>query len=604
MHDIGAGKSMVSLAVVLLSAAVAAAPARPLPAIPAGTAASSTGCLSPASCLDGHTPTAASPCHNATGPQPVTEIRLHLPAGASQVVHNIADIIVRRIAERSGARVTTDGRAGFDLYLSLEPVLGAEGYAITDLSDRGIKIAGNDERGLLYGVGRFLRISEYCERGFTPGAWRGKSAPECPVRGVYFAVHGNNFYESAPAPEVERYVEDLALWGMNAVACHFPPQQFAGLDDPAALRNIDKIRRLLAAAKRLGLDAGLLEVLNCGFTSAPHDLLYTPFPDGLGRRGHAGVLLCPSRPAGRKYLLDLWAGLLDEFRDIGLDFFVSWPYDEGGCGCESCWPWGAKGFLGLSKDVAELARSKYPASRFILSTWMYDTPPAGEWEGLSRALAADGGWVDAVMADAHEDFPRYPLEHPAPGGKPLLNFPEISMWGQAPWGGYGVNPLPGRFDRLWRQASGRLAGGFPYSEGIFEDINKVICLQFYWDKNRRAMDTFREYASAEFSPAVAEDVAEAIRVFEANHRRDRISQSAVGAAELIAQAEGRLPADVRSGWRWRILALRARIDRELYRHHGRLEGAELQRAFGELTSIYHAENAADAMRPPRLPPQE
>ena len=109
----------------------------------------------------------------------------------------------------------------------------------------------------------------------------------------------------------------------------------------------------------------------------------------------------------------------------------------------------------------------------------------------------------------------------------------------------------------------------PYSEGIYEDMNKVICLQFYWDKSRHAMDTFREYASAEFSPAVAEDVAAAVRVFEANHNRDRIGQSAVGAAELLAKAQGRLAADVLRGWRWRILTLRARIDRELYRHHGR-----------------------------------
>jgi hypothetical protein len=501
-------------------------------------------------------------------------VRLRLPADASAVVKNIADLLGRRIEERSGAGVIKDGRADLELLLAIDSGIGSEGYAISDAPE-GLRIAGNDERGLLYGAGRFLRTSEFDARGFVPGSWRGRSVPECPVRGIYFAVHFNNFYEAAPAAEIERYVEDLALWGMNAVACNFPPQQFSGLEDPAARRNIEKIRRLFSAAKRLGLDAGLLEAANCAFTTAPPATRYTPFNDALTRRSNFGVLLCPSQSEGHEYLLRFWDAVLDAFKDPGIDFFVSWPYDEGGCGCDQCRPWGARGFLNLSRDIAGLVQEKYPGSRFVLSTWLYDTPPEGEWEGLSRAVAEDGNWIDAVMADAHEDFPRYPLEHPVPGGKPLLNFPEISMWSQFPWGGYGVNPLPSRFERLWRQASARLAGGFPYSEGIFEDLNKVLCLQFYWDKDRPAMDIVREYAAAEFSPAVAGDVAEAVRLFEANHARDRVEESSVGACALVEKAGKRLPPGVREGWRWLLLALRARIDRELYRNRGKIKGAEL-----------------------------
>jgi len=534
-------------------------------------------------------------------PDRVASVRLHPPSGASPVLKNIADLLARRIGERCGARVITEGRVDLDLYLDIEPGIGSEGYAISNSPLGGIRIAGNDERGLLYGAGKFLRTSEFEGQGFVPSRWRGRSVPDCPARGIYFAVHFNNYHEAAPTAEVERYVEDLALWGMNAVACNFPPQQFTGLDDPAARRNIEKIRRLFSAAKRLGLDAGLLEAANCAFTSAPEKIRYSPFNDALNRRSNFGILICPSKPEGHEYLLKFWDAVLDEFKDPGLDFFVSWPYDEGGCGCAQCRPWGARGFLNLSRDIAGLAREKYPGSRFVLSTWLYDTPPEGEWEGLSRALAADGSWVDAVMADAHEDFPRYPLDHPTPGGKALLNFPEISMWGQSPWGGYGANPLPARFERLWRQASSRLSGGFPYSEGIFEDINKVLCLQFYWSRSRAAMDIVREYAAAEFSPAVADDVAEAVRVFETNHARDRVGESAVGACALMAKAGGRLPPGIREGWRWRILALRARIDRELYRNRGKIRGAELARAFAELTAIYHAQDALDAVRPPHVP---
>ena len=51
------------------------------------------------------------------------------------------------------------------------------------------------------------------------------------------------------------------------------------------------------------------------------------------------------------------------------------------------------------------------------------------------------------------------LDRPSrsPGQLPLLNFPEISMWGQNPWGRYGANSLPGCLQRLWNQTQHKLA---------------------------------------------------------------------------------------------------------------------------------------------------
>ena len=133
---------------------------------------------------------------------------------------------------------------------------------------------------------------------------------------------------------------------------------------------------------------------------------------------------------------------------------------------------------------------------------MFDTPPEGEWQGLADALAKADRWVDYILADAHEDFPRYPLDVGVPGNLPLLNFPEISMWGNWPWGGSGANPLPARFQRLWDQVKHVVQGGFPYSEGIYEDMNKAVVAQFYWDRDRSARETLEEYIAYEFGPGV------------------------------------------------------------------------------------------------------
>ena len=203
------------------------------------------------------------------------------------------------------------------------------------------------------------------------------------------------------------------------------------------------------------------------------------------------------------------------------------------------------------------------------------------------------------MADSHTDFPHYPLDQGVPGGLPLLNFPEISMWGRSPWGGYGANPLPTRFEGLWKQTQGKLAGGMPYSEGIYEDINEVICLQFYWQKSRAADDILKEYLAFEYSPEVVEQLSEAIGLLERTWIK-RGPDSAAAFA-LLQKVDAKLTPQAKAAWRWRILYLRGLIDSELFRRNDKLEGPVLKGAFDELTRIYHAENAHSMpVQPPQL----
>ncbi len=534
-------------------------------------------------------------------------VRLVLPQRHGELMDKAAAIFTRRVSEKCGTPGVVPGVNPATVELRVKAGDGSEGFTICGARGK-VRVTGNDERGLLYGLGKLLRTSS-CESGvFTPGSWRGASRPACSLRGVYLASHFGNFYEAAPIQELETYVEDLTLWGVNAIGFAFPAWQYDSYDDPAARSNLVRIRAMMKAAKRAGMQVGIFVAPNQTFKTAPVELRSKPYPDDWGRRGFLGVNLCPSLPAAREYLLRAWAGLLEEFRETGLDFAVYWPYDEGGCGCPQCWPWGPRGYLRICRDFSRLARSKYPQCKFVLSTWMFDSPPAGEWDGLAKALGEDKSGIDYIMADAHEDFPRYPLDRGVPGGLPLVNFPEISMWGMSPWGGYGANPLPGRLQHLWNQVSGKLSGGFPYSEGSYEDLNKVICSQFYWDPQRRARDTVVEYAASEFSPAVAADVLRAVEILEANHRRkksgfERPPQQAAEAFDLLRQADRKLTPQARSSWRWRILYLRALIDNELSKTGGKPRGPALKEAFAELVRIYHAEHVhTNRVAPPDLLP--
>ncbi len=532
------------------------------------------------------------------------EISVGIQAPPDSLVARASSILKDRIQERCPAEVAfRESEAA--ITLTLDGDLPPDAFRIDD-AGCSIRIAGGAPRGLLYGVGKFLHTSRF-EGVFQPSAWRGTSVPHCSLRGVYFASHFHNWYQVCPEAELRRYTEDLALWGVNALKIVFPFLNLRGWEDPEADQAVEMVRKYIRTAHELGMRA-CCGFSNALFSGAPAGIRATPLPDPLHRRGNSGYPVCPSRPDGLGYILATAGELFRRLSDVGLDLLTFWPYDEGGCACARCLPWGVNGYLRMCREVARLAREYFPNLDIVLSTWMFDTPPEGEWEGLSRAMRrGECDWVDYILADAHEDFPRYPLDIEVPGNRPLINFPEISMWGNWPWGGFGANPLPGRLQRLWNQVKHKVDGGFPYSEGIYEDVNKVIAAQFYWDPDRTARETLEEYIGYEFGPGVTDAVLTIIDLLERAASRSYTQQrvdaaEARRAAQLADQVHEDLSPWARRNWRWEILRLRALLDRERFAEGG-LESDEAQNALERLIEIYHCQRETDdpyhhRVRPP------
>jgi len=539
--------------------------------------------------------TALSAQDAAAQVKPAQTIRI-APADANPMLQRVASIFERQLRKRCDARFITEGDADFTLELAITPGPGRQGFEISN-APGGVRITGGDGLGLLYGVGKFLRSGRYDRGGFMPGAWRGIDAPEKEFRAIYFATHFHNFYHDAPVEEIEQYVEELALWGYNAVIVWFDMHHFNGFADPEAQKMVKRLRSILGAAKRVGMGVGLTLLANEGYANSPAELRITP-PTQIKIRGMYGVELCPSKPGAKEVVLHNFEAVFGAFSDIGLDYLSIWPYDQGGCGCAKCRPWGCNGFLMMAQPVAELGKRMFPGIRIVLSTWLFDpVENEGEWEGLARAFEKRPEWVDYILADSHTTFPSYLLKNPAPGGLPLVNFPEISMWGMGPWGGYGANPLPQRFQALWDSAGCKLSGGFPYSEGIFEDINKAVYSQFYWRSGKKASETLREYASYEYSPDAADDVLRMIEILEKNHTRPSQDSGSQAAFDLAQKVDAGLTRQARTAWRWRILYLRALLDREHYARPDQ-KSDEARKALAELVEIYHAQNAEPPVRPP------
>ena len=523
-------------------------------------------------------------------------------------------IFLRILTERTGLDFSGNGNTHLTIRLRIiSQSMPPESFRIEKPEENSIILSASDSNGILYGLGKLLHSSFISEQGFAPGNWQGLSVPEKPQRNIYFATHFHNFYHTAPVEKVTNYIEELALWGYNNIEVWFDMHGFEGINDPKAVAMLERLSVILRAGKDAGMKVTICMLGNEGYNSSPKELRAKP-PKQIRLRGCYGVEICPSQPGGTELILKQVADELDAFNSRGVivDYIVIWPYDQGGCGCDRCTPWGSNGFLKLSKKIAEIAHSKIPGIRIILSTWLFDcVEDEGEWSGLASAFANERPWVDYIQADSHETFPKYLKANPVPGNLPLLNFPEISMWESWPWGGFGANPLPSRFQRLWDEVKDKAAGGAPYSEGIFEDINKVIYSQFYWSTDKPAMETIREYVAFEFSPDYAIEISEAITILEKNHGlrasfkaglpvKFTIPKSDFGAAhafDLFKSVDKKLSDTIKKGWRWRILLLRAMFDYEL-RRSGGVPNEEVNAGFRELSSLYHAEHADDSVRPP------
>ena len=457
-----------------------------------------------------------------------------IDAGTSVALAVAVRVASRQITTKSNATVHTDApTASIHLVLSIDPSLGPESFAIADApaGQTGAAVVGGDSRGVYYGLGRLLRNSTF-GASFTPGSWRGRSAPALPngFRAMYLATHLENFYQAAPLAKVQEYVEDLALWGANTMALVMPWEEFSSFDDPAMVRQINMTTTLFKAAKQTGLGVGLVAAANQGFSSRPERIKACyPLPGNhFGEFNAHMPQVSTVKEGGVAYLLANFRELFQQYKtnEVDLDFFISWPYDEGGSACTGAdgyseWPWGARGFPNITHQLSVLGKQLFPNMRTVVSTWGFDRPAAvGEFAGLDQYIRSHPGAFDFTMADSNTEFPSWPIEaHHGPGDLPLLNFPEISMWGRTPWGGFGANPLPERFQQLWRPIEKLVSGGMPYSEGIFEDLNQAICFQHYWNASTTANQTVAEYIGFEFSgrPEVITTVSEAITLLEANY---------------------------------------------------------------------------------------
>jgi len=491
-----------------------------------------------------------------------------LPIETEPIFKRIFQIFKRCVTERCGAAVFENKSADYSIAFKLDSSLEPEAFSIADTCD-GVVISGSSFNALIFGMGSFLHKSNYSDEGFFPSFERGKSSPRSGFRAVYFALHFFNWYHRATHEELVEYLEDLMLWGYNTLVVNFPRVNLKGWDDPSCEPALNQLRTLYSAAKVLNMKTAYL--------SANQDF-NPPNPDYAADKSKLtcknGNLICTGTEDGYKYYEDIIMHILRGVSDIGIDYMICWPYDEGGCCCEKCFPWGSNGFYRTAKRLSKTLAKELPGTKIILSTWLFaygiNDPRDYEllYEKLEADIAAGDKWLDGVLIDTpNASFPEFVLKRGAPAGLPVIAFPEISMIGHNPWGGFGAVVTPERFEKLFAQYKSIITGCAAYSEGIFEDLNKAVVAGLFWDSSYGVNASLADYISYEYSSKYVTDILRMISFIEKNHALTAIASKKPAdmnaAKEALAIAEkidAALSENIKKRWRWRILYARPVLD--------------------------------------------
>lgn len=501
---------------------------------------------------------------------------------------------------------------GYTLEFRIDPELG-DCYSLIP-GKNTVLLSGGRESNLFAALGRFMTESEFDGRGgFIPPHCSLHHAYKIQLRGIYFATHFYNYYHEAPLDKIYAIIADMALRGCNSLLVWFDMHHYSGIHSEKAEKMTERLKRILHYAESVGIEPSLLMLANEGFDGTPE----TVRAENRIQNGYTSLMagfynteICPSKQGGTEEILRQRREVLEAFSDIRLKYFCIWPYDQGGCNCAECAPWGINGYLKLLSGLKNVIKSVFPDAELILSTWFFDRFTSGEWEGILKRIKTKKLPVkpEYIMTYFFDELPDAIKENGLPEEIKFISFPEISMQGASPWGGFGANPLPNflnknSFPEIYR-------GGFPYSEGIFEDINKWVCLRAYSGYRDSVADSVREYLKHEFCCS-SEELAEAVLRMENTLPRNIYEDNGLLHCDIASPAhvfqiyetvmkyDALLPEKLRLGWKWRIIFCRAVIDRELVIHRGiPSSSAECQARFSELVRLYYADHANEYVKPP------
>jgi hypothetical protein len=410
-----------------------------------------------------------------------------------------------------------------------------EGYRVKleRSSDQPILwIVGEDTRGILYGLGRLRRLL-----GRNPGERLFRDVPEVatapryPIRGHQLGYrNAANSWDAWSVAQFERYIRELALFGANCIE-NIPFQ--GGSPGP------------LMKVPRPVMNRALSEIC------ARYDLDYWVWTPA------EGALSDPAQRAAEvRRHAELYADCprLDGVFFPGGDPGHNHPRDV----------------MPFLAEIAATLKQRHPRAGVWISLqgfsedrvdWFYDYLEQHRPDWLRGVVSGPGS---PGLAETRYRLPvRYQHRHyPDITHNVRCQYP-VDRWDQAyalTLGREACNPRPFQYARIHHRLAPFTDGFLSYSDGVHDDVNKVLWTQLAWDPGQDVREVVVEYARGFFGNQVAERAADGILALERNWAGALEENGGVEATFAFWQNLEAQHAELATHWRWQQLLLRAYSD--------------------------------------------
>lgn len=422
-----------------------------------------------------------------------------------------------------------------DKFNDAENAKPVEGFRIRSHCN-AVAIAGNDERGVLFGIGYLLRHLHLNPGKITlDDDLNVTTAPKYPLRGHQLGYRPKtNSYDAWDLPQWEQYYRDLAVFGANAVELIPPRSDDADTSPHFPRPPLEMMVGMSKLADEYGLDVWIW------YPAMDKDY---------------------SDPQTVEFALQEWEVVYKALPRIDVIFV---PGGDPG----HTQP---KHMFALLEKQTALLQKYHPEAQMWMSPQSFDAVWMDEFYGLVRAEPA---WLSGIVFGPQVRVSLPELRAAIPQRYPIRNYPDITHSRQCQYpvpdwdlahaltsSREAINPRPTDMAVIHNLLQPHTIGFITYSEGCNDDVNKAVWSGLGWDPDQPVIDILRDYARYYIGDPYADDFAQGLLALERNWRGALLTNAEVDVTlARVGDMERRATPEVKSNWRFQQALYRAYYD--------------------------------------------
>jgi hypothetical protein len=466
----------------------------------------------------------------------LTRATIVAPASLTAREKKAVTMLVEETEKRSQIRWPVAAAAGAGPSIQIAKGSGpAEGYSL-QATGSIVRVTGNDERGVLFGIGHLLRTMRYSRgRVEAPDNLRIATAPKSPLRGHQLGYRPKtNSYDGWTLAMWDQYIRDLAIFGTNAIEL-IPPRSDDDDDSPHfPLPKIDTMIGMSKICDEYGLDVWIwYPALDPDYGQQKWvDFALKEWEEVFRRLPRIDAVFVPGGDPGHtqpKYLMPM-----------------------------------------LEKQTASL-RKYHPRAQMWVAPQGFST----EWlEEFYTILGASPAWLHGIVFGPQIRVSLAELRKRVPAKYPIRHYPDIThsircQYAVRDWDSAyqltlnrePINPRPRDMRDIFLHTQKHTIGFITYSEGCNDDVNKFLWSGLGWNPDADVADILRDYSRYFIGSEYTEGFARGLLALERNWRGPLLANE--GVYTTLAQFESMdrtaSPA-LQQNWRFQQAQYRAHYD--------------------------------------------